>query len=43
MQSILIIEDDKTIRQELKNLLEKYRYRVITTDDFSDVARLARI
>lgn len=37
MHSILIIEDDKTIRQELKTLLEKYSYTVITVDDFSDV------
>jgi DNA-binding response OmpR family regulator len=36
-QRILIIEDDKTIQQELKILLESYRYDVITTDDFADI------
>jgi DNA-binding response OmpR family regulator len=36
-QRILIIEDDKTIRQELKTLLETYQYSVITTDDFANV------
>jgi DNA-binding response OmpR family regulator len=38
MRTILIVEDDRTIRQQLKSLLEKYRYRVVTTDDFNDVA-----
>ncbi|MDR2063435.1 MAG: response regulator transcription factor [Candidatus Nomurabacteria bacterium] len=37
MQTILIIEDDITLRQQLKSLLEKYRYDVITTDDFNNV------
>jgi DNA-binding response OmpR family regulator len=40
-QSILIIEDDRTIRQELKTLLERYGYAVITTDDFRNVAGFA--
>ncbi|MDR2336859.1 MAG: response regulator transcription factor [Candidatus Nomurabacteria bacterium] len=37
MQTILIIEDDTTIRRQLKSLLEKYHYKVVTADDFSDV------
>jgi DNA-binding response OmpR family regulator len=37
IQRILIIEDDRTIRQELKTLLETYQYSVITTDDFANV------
>jgi DNA-binding response OmpR family regulator len=41
MHTILIIEDDKTIRQQLKDLLEKYRYHVITTDDFNGVVSFA--
>ncbi|MDR1194588.1 MAG: response regulator transcription factor [Peptococcaceae bacterium] len=41
MHRILIIEDDKVIREELKSLLEKYLYTVITTEDFSDVVRFA--
>ncbi|MDR1572083.1 MAG: response regulator transcription factor [Clostridiales Family XIII bacterium] len=41
MQSILVIEDDRIIRQELKSLLEKYRYRVIAAEDFSDVVSFA--
>jgi DNA-binding response OmpR family regulator len=41
MWSILIVEDDATIRQELKTLLERYGYDVITTDDFQDVVGLA--
>ncbi|GHU97029.1 DNA-binding response regulator [Clostridia bacterium] len=38
VQTILIIEDDQTIRRELEILLEKYGYAVKTTDDFSDAA-----
>ncbi|MDR3091143.1 MAG: response regulator transcription factor [Clostridiales bacterium] len=38
MQTILIIEDDQTIRRELELLLEKYGYAVKTTDDFSNAA-----
>ena len=34
MMKILIIEDDETIRRELKNLLEKYDYSVAVTEDF---------
>lgn len=34
---ILIVEDDKVIRQELKVLLEAYQYEVITTDDFAHI------
>jgi len=34
MYSILIIEDDGLIRTELQTLLEKYGYRVMTTDAF---------
>jgi DNA-binding response OmpR family regulator len=41
MYKILIIEDDQTIRQQLKNLLEKYGYEVITISDFSDAANSA--
>jgi DNA-binding response OmpR family regulator len=41
MQRILIVEDDRTIRQELKTLLERYGYSVIVTDDFRDVVGLA--
>ena len=37
MTKILIIEDDETIRRELKSLLEKYEYSVATTDDFHGV------
>ncbi|MDR1136041.1 MAG: response regulator transcription factor [Clostridiales Family XIII bacterium] len=37
----MIIEDDKTIRHELKALLEKYRYTVIAVDEFCDAADLA--
>ena len=37
MTKILIIEDDATIRRELKSLLEKYEYSVATTDDFHGV------
>lgn len=40
MQSILIIEDDETIRKELKTLLEKYGYHVIAIDDFGNVINL---
>jgi DNA-binding response OmpR family regulator len=36
-QRILIVEDDKTIQQELKTLLETYQYEVVTTDDFINV------
>ncbi|MDR1496518.1 MAG: response regulator transcription factor [Clostridiales Family XIII bacterium] len=38
---VLIIEDDETIRYELKALLERYDYSVVTTDDFHDVAAFA--
>jgi DNA-binding response OmpR family regulator len=41
MQRILIVEDDRTIRQELKTLLERYGYSVLVTDDFRDVVGLA--
>jgi DNA-binding response OmpR family regulator len=41
MYKILIIEDDETIQQQLKSLLEKYRYEAVTTDDFSDVVNFA--
>ncbi|MDR1603851.1 MAG: response regulator transcription factor [Gracilibacteraceae bacterium] len=41
MYSILLIEDDKTIRQELRSLLEKYGYEVITTDDFAGAVDFA--
>jgi DNA-binding response OmpR family regulator len=41
MHSILIVEDDITIRRELSTLLERYGYDVITTDDFRDVAGFA--
>ncbi|MDR2108466.1 MAG: response regulator transcription factor [Coriobacteriales bacterium] len=34
---IMIIEDDRTIQQQLKALLESYRYEVVTTDDFATV------
>jgi DNA-binding response OmpR family regulator len=34
---IMIVEDDRTIQQELKTLLESYRYEVLTVDDFARV------
>ncbi|MDR2106334.1 MAG: response regulator transcription factor [Coriobacteriales bacterium] len=34
---IMIVEDDRTIQQELKTLLESYRYEVLTIDDFARV------
>ena len=37
MFKIFIVEDELTIRTELKTLLEKYGYECITTDDFSSV------
>jgi len=41
VNTILIIEDDATIRSELKNLLEKFNYSVIAPDDFSDIVTTA--
>lgn len=38
MKQIMIVEDDKELRDELKTLLEKNEYKVLITDDFSDVA-----
>ena len=35
---ILIIEDDATIRTELKILLEKYGYDIVITEDFGNAA-----
>ncbi len=37
MYDVLIVEDDGTIRQELKVLLEKYGYHVVVAEDFGDV------
>lgn len=37
MFKIFIVEDDVTIRTELKTLLEKYGYSCETTDDFTSV------
>ena len=37
MFKIFIVEDEITIRTELKTLLEKYGYECITTDDFTSV------
>ena len=37
MFKIFIVEDELTIRTELKTLLEKYGYECITTDDFTSV------
>ncbi len=37
MYDVLIVEDDVTIRQELKVLLEKYGYSVAMAEDFGDV------
>jgi DNA-binding response OmpR family regulator len=37
----LIVEDDKTIRNEMKILLEKYKYEVAVAEDFEDVAGFA--
>ena len=37
MFRIFIVEDELTIRTELKTLLEKYGYECITTDDFTSV------
>lgn len=41
MKNILIIEDDTTIRQELKILLEKYGYTASTIEDFNNACVLA--
>ncbi|MDR0862352.1 MAG: response regulator transcription factor [Oscillospiraceae bacterium] len=41
MRSILIIEDDRTIREELKFLLEKYGYAVSAAEDFGDIVTFA--
>jgi DNA-binding response OmpR family regulator len=41
VQSVLIVEDDKILRRELKTLLEKHGYRVITTDDFEHIVDFA--
>lgn len=41
MYTILIIEDDVTIRTQLKSLLEKYGYEVVITEDFSNVVEEA--
>ena len=38
---ILIIEDDETIRRELKSLLEKYGYSVVAADDFFEIVEFA--
>lgn len=38
---ILIIEDDETIRIELKILLEKYGYQAVITDDFMNIINFA--
>jgi DNA-binding response OmpR family regulator len=38
MQTVLIVEDDQTIRRELEILLEKYGYAAKATDDFSNAA-----
>jgi DNA-binding response OmpR family regulator len=35
-KSILIIEDDPIIRRELKSLLEKHRYEVVSVEDIAD-------
>ncbi|UZP03384.1 response regulator transcription factor [Clostridium botulinum] len=37
MYKIMIVEDDVTIRDELKNLLNRYGYEVGIIDDFSNV------
>lgn len=37
MQTILIIEDDATIRAELKSLLEKYGYAVIAPEELRGI------
>jgi DNA-binding response OmpR family regulator len=37
----LLIEDDKTIRQELRSLLEKYGYETMATDEFSGAVDFA--
>jgi DNA-binding response OmpR family regulator len=41
MYSILILEDDKTLRRELGTLLEKHGYAVIATDDFEHAVEFA--
>jgi DNA-binding response OmpR family regulator len=38
MYKILIIEDDEVIREQLKDLLERYGYEVVVAQDFDDVA-----
>ncbi|MCT4542986.1 MAG: response regulator transcription factor [Vallitalea sp.] len=37
MKKIFIIEDDKKIRDELTILLERYRYKCLSTDDFENI------
>lgn len=37
MEKIIIIEDDETIREEFKSLLEKYRYEVVAPNEFEDI------
>lgn len=37
MKKILIIEDDETIREELKTFLERYNYNALTIKDFKNV------
>jgi DNA-binding response OmpR family regulator len=41
VKTILIVEDDRTIRYELRTLLERYGYAVTDTEDFRDVVGLA--
>lgn len=39
MKKIIIIEDDKVIREELENFLKKYGYIVNSPTDFNDIIR----
>ena len=37
MHKILLVEDDETIRQQVKIIMEQWGFEVIAVDDFMDV------
>ena len=37
MHKILLVEDDETIRQQVKKIMEQWGFEVIAVDDFIDV------
>lgn len=37
MHKILLVEDDETIRQQVKKIMEQWGFEVIAVDDFMDV------